>query len=358
MRSDIRRLTAKTNPEYSLHVNLYFSFPMKTWTRFFLFVLVTSTFIFDGITKEKESSGNGNPPPTFENVAYGPFKNNVLDFWQAKSDKPTPVVVFIHGGGFVAGDKASSRGNSIIGHCLAAGVSYASINYRFRTEVPIQTILRDCARAIQFLRSKSTEWNIDKTRFASTGGSAGAGTSLWLAFHDDLADPQNSDPVLRESTRLVVAGAGSPQSTYDLVKWKDVLGITQETIDKFSPPEETWMFYGLKSTDEVSGDEGQKIRADCDMLGLISKDDPPVYIHGGLDPIVNGVCANRGQLLHAKNHGLAVKEQCDKIGVTAVIGEEGKNQELENFLFKYLQVTPPAHTTTAPSKEPKESEPK
>ncbi|MEQ1830195.1 MAG: hypothetical protein ABL921_29830, partial [Pirellula sp.] len=43
--------------------------------------------------------------PTRQDVAYGPHERNVLDFYQAKSDKPTPLVIFIHGGGFVGGNK-------------------------------------------------------------------------------------------------------------------------------------------------------------------------------------------------------------------------------------------------------------
>jgi acetyl esterase/lipase len=47
-----------------------------------------------------------NPAPTVANLKYGPHERNVLDFWQAKSDKPTPVLFFIHGGGWMGGDKA------------------------------------------------------------------------------------------------------------------------------------------------------------------------------------------------------------------------------------------------------------
>ncbi len=47
-------------------------------------------------------------PPTAENVEYGPHPRNVLDFFQAKSDKPTPLVFFIHGGGWRNGDKSTA----------------------------------------------------------------------------------------------------------------------------------------------------------------------------------------------------------------------------------------------------------
>src|SRR6185436_1601381 len=124
--------------------------------------------------------------PDHADLSYGPHASNKLDLWLTKSDRPTPLVVFIHGGGFVGGDK-SSASSAAIKQCLDAGVSFASINYRFRSEVPINTVLRDSARAIQFLRSKAKEYNIDPVRVGTFGGSAGAGTSLWLAFHNDLA---------------------------------------------------------------------------------------------------------------------------------------------------------------------------
>src|SRR5262245_19621329 len=41
--------------------------------------------------------------PTFAEVSYGPAERNVLDFYQAKSEKPTPLIIYIHGGGFVGG---------------------------------------------------------------------------------------------------------------------------------------------------------------------------------------------------------------------------------------------------------------
>src|SRR4051794_37908914 len=67
-------------------------------------------------------------PPTFAAVAYGKHPRQVLDFYQAKSDKPTPVVLYIHGGGWRGGDK-NSVGN--VKPYLDAGISVAAINYRY-----------------------------------------------------------------------------------------------------------------------------------------------------------------------------------------------------------------------------------
>ncbi|MFN9957315.1 MAG: alpha/beta hydrolase, partial [bacterium] len=86
---------------------------------------------------------------------------------------------------------------------------------------PVRGPLHDAARALQFVRSKADEWNIDKTRIAASGSSAGACTSLWLAFHPDLADPNSRDPIARESTRLLCAAVSGAQTTLDPRQMKE-----------------------------------------------------------------------------------------------------------------------------------------
>jgi hypothetical protein len=151
--------------------------------------------------------------PTNRDVHYGPYDRNLLDFWQAESTKPTPVLVSIHGGGFLGGDKGVS--SQLLKQCLASGISVAAITYRFSSQAIAPASFHDSARAIQFLRSKAQEWSIDPERIAATGGSAGAGLSLWLGFHDDMADPKSDDPVLRQSTRLACMVVFDGQTSYD-----------------------------------------------------------------------------------------------------------------------------------------------
>jgi acetyl esterase/lipase len=104
---------------------------------------------------------------------------------------------------------------------LKEGISFASINYRLSDVGPYPIMMEDAARCLQTIRHRAAEWNLDPKAVASYGGSAGAGISLWLAFHDDLSKPDSEDPIARESTRLVAAGTTNGQSTYDMRTFRE-----------------------------------------------------------------------------------------------------------------------------------------
>src|SRR5262245_12621320 len=246
------------------------------------------------------------PAPTFENVSYGPDASNKIDFWKASSNAPTPLVVFIHGGGFRAGDKAQYD-KPLQTACLAAGISYASINYRLSDVAPYPAQMHDSALAIQFIRSKAAEWNIDPQRIACTGGSAGAGISLWLAFHDDLADPQSTDPVARQSTRLACAMPINMQCTYDP---REIEKIVPGDAYNVAPLK---LLQGLPATfdwhkDDISADLDKRLR-DCSPITHLTKDDPPVF---AMNNQVNEKAGN----IHHPNFGRHLKKQMDQVGVS------------------------------------------
>jgi len=281
--------------------------------------------------------------PTFENVSYGPHERNVLDFWKAESDKPTPVVIYIHGGGFRGGDKkGANQGN--IGKCLANGVSFAAINYRFRMTTTLDNIMLDIARAVQFIRHKGKDWNIDKTRFAAYGGSAGGGASLWLAVHDDLADPKSKDPVLRQSTRLTVAGHLNSQATYDCEKWADIVGVPASWTTKMGMTDDL-DFYGVKSRDEVDSLKARQIRKKVDMLAFMDKGDPPLFLHN-IKPSTEP--QNKGQVIHHPRHEIYLKKKCDELGIEAALvlakTPAEKKADMLDFFFKHLKVKPKAES--------------
>jgi acetyl esterase/lipase len=170
------------------------------------------------------------PAPTLADVAYGSHPRQVLDFWKAEAARPTPLVFYIHGGGWMPFPKDKTV---VVTHgladYLAAGVSVVSINYRLVSDAqaagvkpPVQWPMHDAARALQFVRAKAAEWGLDKARIGLFGGSAGACTSLWLALHDEMAEPGSPDPVARESTRpscVAVAGAQTSLDPEQMRRW-------------------------------------------------------------------------------------------------------------------------------------------
>ncbi|WP_439626007.1 alpha/beta hydrolase [Gemmata sp.] len=161
------------------------------------------------------------PAPTHADVKYGPHPRQVLHFWKAKADAPTPVVVFFHGGSWMKGDRMEVDRRGLLA-LLDDGVSVVSVEYRLISdarradvEPPVQWPLEDAARSVQFVRSRAKDWGLDRSRVGVSGVSAGACSALWVALRDDLADPASADPVARESTRVACAAVFDAQTTLD-----------------------------------------------------------------------------------------------------------------------------------------------
>jgi len=273
-------------------------------------------------------------PPDVENEKYGPHERNVLDLWKAKSDKPTPVVTYFHGGGFVGGDKRTAN-PALAEACLASGISFAAANYRFVTADPFPAPMHDGARVIQFLRHKAKDWNIDPARIAAYGGSAGAGMSLWLAFHEDLADPDSEDPVAQRSSRLACAGSIGGQSSYDPHVIKEWIGGRAHEHASLCP------FYGIETIEEINKPELQKLFDEASAIKHLTKDDPPVFMFYSEANRALPENARPGQGIHHPIFGLRLKEKMDELGIEAVYRHrsDGANltTELPSFLKKHLQ---------------------
>ncbi|MBL9182680.1 MAG: alpha/beta hydrolase [Verrucomicrobiaceae bacterium] len=277
-----------------------------------------------------------NPPKTVADFKYGPHERNVFDFWQAKSDKPTPLLFFIHGGGWMGGDKAGIA----VEPYLKEGISVVSINYRYvsqsQDEVPpVKGPLHDAALALQTVCSKAKEWNIDKTRIGASGGSAGACSSLWLAFHPDMADPNSSDPIARESTRLYCASVAGAQTTLDPQQMKEwtpnskygghaflsLTGKDRPTFDAFLAAREKilpWI-------------------AEYSPYALVTSDDPPVHLTFSGVPNLG---KDEKDPTHTANFGVKLQEHCKANGVTCELyypGVEGVAKNATEYLVKKLK---------------------
>jgi len=251
------------------------------------------------------------PKPDHENVKYGPHARNVFDLWLAESNTPTPLVVYYHGGGFRAGDK-STLNRLLLDKLREGGVSVAAANYRLSDVAPFPAQHNDCARALQFLRHHAREYNVDPKRVGATGGSAGAGISMWLAFHDDLADPDSEDPVARQSTRLTCAVVYAAQSSYDPRFIKKLFNTDQ--VDRALIP-----FFGMKAASDVDDPKFHPLFEEASAINHATKDDPPVLLfypqaNEPLPPNSAG-----GKHIHHPKFGVVLKEKLDELGVECVL---------------------------------------
>ncbi len=272
------------------------------------------------------------PKPDLADVSYGPHARNVLDLWQAKAAGRTPLVVFIHGGGFRGGSKEGISGGLLAG-LLRNGISVMSINYRLSPEVMFPAHYMDSARAIQFARLKAKEWNLDPKRIGASGGSAGAGTSLWIGFHDDMADPKNADPVLRQSTRLTCMAVNGAQSSYDprtITKWVGEAAARHPALDGF---------FGVNDSNRDSPAAHERYVA-ASAINLLTRDDPPVYAYYSEGRVIPPN-ARPGTGIHHINFGLQLKQRMDALGIECIVRhrDEGavSDREMVEFFVKHLR---------------------
>ncbi len=253
---------------------------------------------------------------TLTDVAYGSHPRQVLDFYPAKSDEPTPVVFYIHGGGWQAGDKKTNPKAF-----LDKGISVVAINYRYvrngvedNIQPPVKAPLEDAARALQFTRSKAAEWNLDKVRIGATGGSAGACSSLWLAMHDDMADPQSDDPIARESTRLYCAAVNGAQVSLDPRELREWMPNYHYGAHAFGLPN----FQSLID----KRDEVLEWIKEYSPIEHASKDDPPIALfYGGEVPVVG---ASPKDPTHSGIMGVKLAERLESLGVDVVLVHPGQ----------------------------------
>jgi len=252
-----------------------------------------------------------------------------LDAYLVKSGTPVPVMIFIHGGGWRAGSKNRIPG-FLAGAVKEGWLSVVSVEYRF-TDVAVHPAqVNDCARAIQFVRSKSKEWNLDPERIGVCGGSAGAHLSLWLALHDDMAKPDSPDPVEKESSRVSCAISFAGPTDWSLLKelphahpaYRQLVG------DKPGTPAE---------------EMNQEAMTDVSPITFASKDDPPVLlVHGDADVIV------------PVRHSRDLDKKLDSLGATSDLfevpggnhsfagaGGEAVAKESIAFIRKHLLIEKP-----------------
>lgn len=316
---------------------------MKTlMTRWFAVAFVGAAPVFsqDAVrsadaNKPAERYDASVPKPTLSEVKYGDHPRHVIDFWRAESETPTPLVLVIHGGGWQGGSKERVHRFADVNALLEAGISVAACNYRFvkqavelGVEPPVKAPLHDAARALQFIRSRAQEWNLDKPRIGAAGGSAGACSSLWIAFHDDMAEPDRDDPVARESTRLWCAAVKGAQTTLDPRQMKEWTPNSRYGGHAFG--------FGNFAKFLAGRETILPWIAEYSPYALVSDDDPDVYLTYSRPPAIG---KDQKDPTHTANFGVKLQEHCEAQGVDCQLVYPGASHVQHQTPTEFLIAT-------------------
>ena len=260
-------------------------------------------------------------------LEYGPHgERNKLDIYLPKGDGPFPLVIWIHGGGWVNGSKA---GGGPALRLLENGFAVASINYRLSGQAIFPAQIQDCKAAVRFLRTSGKKYNLDADHFGAWGSSAGGHLVALLGTSGDVKDLEGDGPNKQASSRVqAVCDWFGPT---DLTKMNEQATV-KGPIDHDSPNSPESKLIGGPIQDNK--EKAKK----ANPLEYVSKDDPPfLIIHGDKD---NLVPVRQSEILH---------EALKKAGVDSTLivvpgGGHGQGigipenfQKIEEFFAKHLK---------------------
>ncbi len=268
-----------------------------------------------------------------KDVSYGNHERHKLDAYLLdQSNEPVPALIYLHGGGYLHGDKSAVR-EDVFAACKEAGLALISCNYRFISELPFPAPMEDGTRAIQFVKYMASEWNIDPDKIALAGSSAGAHISLWNAFKGDLSNPESDDPVERVSSVVRAAVVFESQVSKDQHFYKKYyLG------NKLQP--NIALFYGVDSEEELETPEVRKLSYEASAINFVTEHAPPVllsYTQPFTDPIIP---ADAADIVHHPIHGYVLKQKMDELGIRCVFRhglDPLREGEIVQFLLDSLQ---------------------
>jgi hypothetical protein len=138
---------------------------------------------------------------------------------------------------------------------------------------------------------------------------------LWLAFHDDLADPKSSDPIARESTRLWCAAVMGAQTSLDpkqLKEWTPNSRYGGHAFGFFPTPKDI----KTRDTDFANflahRDEVLPWIKEYSPIELTSKDDPAIYLNYSSAPAIG---KEQKDPTHTANYGVKLEERLKELGI-------------------------------------------
>ncbi len=238
------------------------------------------------------------PPDAFKveyNQVYKTINGQKLTFdfiTPAKTtDKPAPLLIFIHGGGWRGGNKEAFYRHLFFDSVLPLmnkGMKVATINYRLAKKDGPTTVdsVTDCKDAVRYFAANAKRLAIDPQRFVLMGGSAGGHLTLMTALARDQQLEQKLPPLLAAVPFYPLCHFGDPL----------IMGETQ-----YGKPGRFDIMLGGPL------EENEELARQLSPIFLLHKNAPPLFIlHGDADPVLP-VLSARLFVDQAKNIGAKIK---------------------------------------------------
>ena len=219
----------------------------------------------------------------------GAEKKLLLDLYmpEKRSAQPFPLLIYIHGGGWMEGDKGGCPGDLIAQH----GYALASINYRLSDEAIFPAQIHDVKRAVRWLRANAGKHNLDPNRFGAMGDSAGGHLSALLGTSAGVAPLEGE-----EGHQGVSSEIQAVCDWYGPTDFTQVPPAFTQPVSSPVPPtilerygDKPWFEYTLATALLVGG----RVSAHPDLATLanpithVGPNDPPfLIVHGEQDNIV------------------------------------------------------------------------
>ena len=275
----------------------------------------------------------------FKNISYGADKKNKLDLWVADTKLKTPFVIYIHGGGFGAGNKSAAYTNDNfkkIKKLLENNISFATIDYRFKNNDDfLLSSFNDAKRALQYLKFYSDKYNLLKSKVSLMGASAGATSSLWIGLQDDLSDKKSKDPILRESTKVSCIVGIAAAHSLNLIRWKDMANVDEAYLKSIFEK-----YLGKMDTEKwMERSFNKNYISEVDFFEKMDSNDPPIFI---INYGKNTKPKNIADFHHNPLHAKLLKNRADSLKIKNVVYAPGigiidkSKKDMVDFIIENL----------------------
>jgi acetyl esterase/lipase len=247
-----------------------------------------------------------------------------LDLYLPKAEKRLPLIIWIHGGAWLAGNKT----DGVPLNYLAEGYAVASINYRLSQHAIFPAQIEDCKAAVRYLRANAQKYNMDPNCFGAWGPSAGGHLVALLGTTGDVNEFDVGDNLTVSSRVQAVVDYFGPTDFLQMDEHRLPDGMVHNTPN-------------LPESQLIGGyiqDNKEKV-AKANPITYVTKDDAPfLIVHGDMDPLVPH---HQSEILEAalKKAGVPVSFYTVKGAGHGGFKDPNVPKLTKEFFAKYLKAT-------------------